>query len=332
MSVTVREIARVAEVSPATVSRALTRPETVAEGTRTRVLEVAERLGYQRAIDRGEPLKLSNGVIGIVVPDLLNPTFTAMVKESQHRLHLRGYELMLADTERNADAELELAGSMLPHVDGLVVCSALSEHADLAELASQKPLLLIDSAVPGVPTISVEYADGMQQAVAHLVALGHQRIAYAGGRLTTWSETERREGLRRAVEAHALPDFLDLGHYLASVGGGYAAADQLLATDATAIVCINTFVALGLVHRLNQRGVAVPSRMSVVQFDAGGNSHLVSPMLTTVAPPDGAVGRVAAEAIVRMVNDRPSGVETIRVDLSIRQSTTFARDARVASD
>jgi len=331
MPATVRDIARLAEVSPATVSRALTRPSSVAEATRDRILEVAQELGYQRSSRPARtPVHTSpasevagTGSIGIVVPDLYNPTFASLLKAAQHRLAVQGYTAFFADSDRQGEVEIDLARSLVPKVDGLVICSPLGDPDDLLALGEQVPLLLVDGHVDGLKALTIEYADGMAQAVNHLASLGHRRIAYAGGRLSTWSEQQRREGLTSALATLDLAEFVDLGHFYAGIGGGYAAADQLLATDATAIICINTFVAVGLMNRLAQRGISVPHDVSVIEFDAATTNQLVSPMLTTVAPSQGAVGQAAADAIIQLAKDgthRHAG--TIPVELSIQQSTT----------
>ncbi|MFC7620460.1 LacI family DNA-binding transcriptional regulator [Microlunatus sp. GCM10028923] len=323
MTATVRDIARLAKVSPATVSRALSRPDTVAEATRHRVLQVADELGYQRQPSRPAERPEQTGAIGIVLPDLDNPTFASLLKSAQHRLQVRGYGVYVADSDRNAEAETELARSLAPRVDGLIICSPLGDPQTNLELGAEVPLLLVDGQVEGLSSVNIEYADGMRQAVTHLAALGHRRIAYAGGRIVTWSEAQRRVGLEQAIAEHALPDLIDLGHFFAGVGGGYAAADQLLATDATAIICVNTFVAMGIVNRLAQRGGRVPDDLSIVEFDAANTNHLVTPMLTTVAPSYGSVGWAAADAIVQLIGTEGSAIgRTVPVELSVQQSTS----------
>ncbi len=320
---TVRDIARLAEVSPATVSRALARPDAVAEATRRRVVEVAEQLGYRRAVREPlEGVRRPTGTVGLVVPDLNNPTFASLLKAAQHRLAVRGLHAMVVDTDRQAETEIAMARQLSGVVDGMVICSPLADPADLRHLARQTPLLLVDGQADPLPSLTIEYADGMTQVVAHLSALGHRTIAYAGGRVSTHAEAQRRIGLEAAAAEREVT-LIDLGHFSAGVGGGYSAADALLTTEATAIVCINTFVAVGLMNRLAQRGVRVPADISVVEFDAATTNQLVSPMLTTVAPSSGAVGTAVADAVIQLIGAEQEAPRhrTIPVELSIQQST-----------
>ena len=284
---------------------------------------VAAELGYERPSGRVADPGTERGTIGFVLPDLNNPTFSSLLKAAQQRLNSRGCDVMVADSERDPYAEAELVRAMAPKLDGLVVCSPLSEPSFLASIGRGLPVLLVDGQVPGLSSLTLEYADGMRQAVGHLAALGHRKLAYAGGRVTTWPEQQRRLGLAQAVDKLKLPAFVDLGHFVAEIGGGYAAADLLLSSEATAIVCVNTFVALGLINRLGQRGVRVPEQVSVIEFDAATTNQLVSPMLTTVAPSQGAMGSAVADIIVRMVRAESRQVEeSIPVELSVQQSTS----------
>ncbi|MBP2351671.1 LacI family transcriptional regulator [Kribbella aluminosa] len=329
MTVTVRDIAREAGVSAATVSRALARPDSVAPDTRQRVIEVAGRLGYVAAPSRRSDGRSATASIGLVVPDLDNPTFASLLKSAEQRCRVRGYAVLVGDCEKDAEIEADLVRDLSGRVDGLVICSPRSEPGTIAAFAEQVPLLVVDGHGEGLTSVTVDYTGGMDQVVTHLTALGHRQLAYAGGRTSTWSELERREGLRRALAERGLPEYVDLGAFTAGIAGGYAAADQLLATPATAIVCINTLVALGLINRLNQRGLSVPGDMSIVEFDTANTSRLASPLLTTVAPPPGTVGWTAADVMVQTIENPADTVNSrkIPVELSIQQSTGAPRSS-----
>jgi DNA-binding LacI/PurR family transcriptional regulator len=146
--------------------------------------------------------------------------------------------------------------------------------------------------------VTVDNADGIRQALVHVHALGHRRIAYAGGPTGSWSDAQRRHGLEAA--AGSLPDveLVDLGHFPAVFAGGVAAADLVTARGATAVLAHNDLVALGIVDRLRIRGVAVPGQVSVVGFDDVPAATQVSPALTTVSVPLGLLGRLAVDALL----------------------------------
>lgn len=323
MAITVRDIAKEAGVSAATVSRALARPEAVAPATRKRVIEVAERLGYDVTMSTRPNGRVKQSSIGVIVPDLDNPTFASLVKSAQQRCRVRGYATVLGDCEKDAEIEADLLRDLSDRVDGLIICSPRNQANKVATFAERVPLVVVDGHVEGLPTVTVDYAGGMDQVVTHLAALGHTQLAYAGGRTATWSEQQRREGLHRALANRNLPNYIDLGAFSAGIAGGYAAADQLLATPATAIVCINNLIALGTINRLHQRGLSVPEDLSVVEFDTANTSRMASPLLTTVAPPPGTVGWTAADTIIHTVENphETTNSRMIPVELSIQRST-----------
>jgi DNA-binding LacI/PurR family transcriptional regulator len=142
----------------------------------------------------------------------------------------------------------------------------------------------------------MDTAGGMCQAVDHLAALGHRRIAYLNGPRASWSNRERRQGLRRAV-GYGM-EVVELGPFAPRFEGGSHAADLALAQDVTAIIAYNDLMALGVMSRLADRGVPVPGRMSVVGFDNLLYAAMCAPPLTTVAMPMEAGGRAAVDLLL----------------------------------
>jgi DNA-binding LacI/PurR family transcriptional regulator len=293
--VTLRDVARAAGVSPATASRALADPGAVATEGRERVLQVAARLGYGAA---REPAPRATRRLGVVVPDLENPFFSGVVKGIQHRARSAGLTVLVADADEDAQAEAELVRHLAPDVEGIVLCSPRMSDRALAGLPAGPALLLLNREAPALRAVTVDNTDGIRQAIEHVHALGHRRIASAGGPADSWSDAERRRGLRASVAALPDVDLVDLGHFPATFAGGVAAADLVLASGATAVLAHNDLVALGILDRLRLRGVAVPEQVSVVGFDDVPAATQVSPALTTVAIPLRLLGRVAVDMLL----------------------------------
>ncbi len=296
--VTLRDVARLAGVSPATASRALSAPDLVAPERREQVQRAARELGYRPNRAARELITGRTGNLCLVVPDLENPFFAAVAKGVQARARTLGHAVFVADAEEDPRMESELVAHLGGQVDGAILCSPRMADADLDRLAEDVPLVLVNREHGTLPSVVIDNADGVRQAVAHLHALGHRRLAYAGGPTDSWSDTRRRHGLRDV--SHGLNDVevVDLGHFAPVFAGGVAAADLVAASGATAVLAHNDLVALGILNRLQARGLRVPEDVSVVGYDDIPAATLVSPALTTVTVPLARLGRESVDLLV----------------------------------
>jgi LacI family transcriptional regulator len=323
MAATIRDVARLAGVSPSTVSRALSVPDMVNTATRARVAAAVEQLGYEPNRAARGLITGRTGTIGLVVPDLANPFFASVTKGVQARARRHDVAVFVADTDEDAAAETGLVRALAKQVDGIVLCSPRAGDDELAAIAQDATVVLVNRAAAGIPGITYDNEDGMRQAVAHLVALGHRRIAWVGGPATSWSTQHRGLGLRNAVEERRA-ELAPVGNFAPTYEGGMAAADQVIATGATAVVAYNDLVAIGLLARLHARGISVPGDLSVVGVDDIAMSRMARPALTTVRLPKQEAGRIAVELLLAVLDDPDSSVgtqDTLRGELIVRDST-----------
>lgn len=314
--VTIRDVARAAGVSASTVSRALATPDLVNATNREKVLRAAERLGYRpnraaRGLTTGR-----TGNLGLIVPDLANPFFPGVVKGVQARAREADFAVFVADTDEDVGAEAGLARNLVKQVDGLVLCSTRMSEQEVLALASDVTLVLLHRRVGDVPAVTVDNADGMRQAVAHLAALGHRRIGYVGGPAQAWSHLERLRGLRDAAGAEGV-ELIEFGSFAPYFESGIAAADLALAARVTAVVGYNDLVALGLLNRFSARGVAVPHQVSVVGCDDVSLATMGSPPLTSVALPKEQAGRAVVSMLIRLFREgqEPPDGATVHMEL-----------------
>ena len=318
MAVTLRDVARAAGVSPATASRALSAPDLVAPERRELVRRVARELGYRPNRAARELITGRSGHLCLVVPDLENPFFSAVAKAVQSRARAVGLAVVVADAEEDPVLEAEVVTQLGAQADGVLLCSPRMSTEDLAAVAAgDRPVLLVNREGAGLPSVVLDNGDGVRQAVRHLHALGHRRIAYAGGPAGSWSDARRREGLVGDV-----PDVevVDLGACAPVFAGGVAAADLALAAGVTAVLTHNDLVALGVLDRLRARGARVPQDVSVVGFDDAHVATLVTPALTTVAAPLARLGRTAVDLLLApREGEVPRTV--LPVELVVRGST-----------
>lgn len=322
-SVTVRDVAKVAKVSAATVSRVLTSPEIVAPGTRQRVQAAIKDLGYLSSSAAAALPKVRTGNIGLVVPDLENPYFASVTKGVQARALALGLFALVADSDEDPHAELDLVTRLRPQVDGLILCSARMADSDLLNCAQDPATVLVNRKLEGVTSLYVDDVEIIRQALGHLFALGHRHVAYAGGPTGSWSDRQRRKGIDVVVAEFPQLEVTSLGAFAPVFDGGQSAADQALASGATAVLAYNDLVALGVLSRLRSRGIDVPGRMSVVGIDDINAASLVSPALTTVRAPLRRVGRVSVNLLMDCMQTGESRrpAEHIQIQLVVRAST-----------
>lgn len=317
MAVTLRDVARAAGVSPATASRALSAPDLVAPERRELVRRVARELGYRPNRAARELITGRSGHLCLVVPDLENPFFSAVAKAVQARARTAGQAVVVADAEEDPLLEAELVAQLGAQADGVLLCSPRMPAADLAAIAADdRPVLLVNREGADLPSVVVDNRDGVRQAVRHLHALGHRRVAYAGGPTGSWSDARRRDGLA-ALDVDV--EVVDLGAHAPVFAGGVGAADLALASGATAVLTHNDLMALGVLDRLRARGVRVPQDLSVVGFDDAPVATLVTPALTTVAVPLARLGRTAVDLLLAPQDDVPHAV--LPVELVVRGTT-----------
>ncbi|MCW3816434.1 LacI family transcriptional regulator [Micromonospora sp. DR5-3] len=327
MRATIREVAREAGVSASTVSRALSTPEMVNAATRERVLRAAERLGYAPNRAARGLITGRTGNLGLIVPDLTNPFFPSVVKGVQAKAREADYAVFLADTDEDPAAEIGLVRVLAKQVDGLILCSPRAREEEIRELTEHTTLVMVNRRFGNLPSVVFDNAEGIRQAIAHLQALGHQRVAWVGGPRTSWSTRDRMRALRAATGAAGMELYV-AGHFPPYFEGGVAAADLVIASGVTSVIAYNDVMALGLLSRLRDRGVDVPGDISVIGIDNIQMSAMSSPALTTVSLTKEQAGRAAVDLLLALLL-QPDSVRNTRRELPaqllVRGSTGVAR-------
>ena len=259
----------------------------------------------------------------MIVPDLGNPYFHGVLQGVQSRAREADYAVFVADGQESATEEAALIHAMSKQVDGIVLCSSRLPPSTLAALEPAPAVVLLNRHVPGLPTVIVDSADGMRQAMRHLASLGHVRCAFVSGPRRSWSNQQRLRGLRAAARACGAEIFT-IGPVAPQFESGVAVTEHVLQTGATAVLAYNDLVAVGILSRLAKLGVKVPSELSVVGFDDIPLAAMVVPALTTVAAPTALAGRTAVEALFDRLEHgaeaAPTRVRRLPATLVIRDS------------
>ncbi len=291
----IADVAEKAGVSHATVSRVMNGNAAVDPGIAARVRAAAAELKYQpNPVGRSLALGKTD-TIGIVVPDLANPTFQAILRGLSIAAAQDGYRVLIADSSEVTSEEAILAGEARRRCDGVVLCAPRMSDAELEELApTLHPLVLINrtTVATNTPSLSVDYGQGIQELAQHLVSLGHQRLAFLSGPEHSASNRQRLAGLDQFRTGH--PDIelqmLDGG---SNFDSGHESTEAIIASGATGILAFNDLVAMGLLSGLHERGVRVPEDISVTGFDDIPFAKYTTPPLTTAAVPINELGSLA---------------------------------------
>lgn len=327
MAATIRDIARESGFSISTVSRALANPEHVAEATRVQIQAVASRLGY-RLRDRSP--QSAHSRVALIVPDLENPFFGAICKGAETHARTVDCTVLVADTDEDVTTESSVAREIAARVDGLVLCAPRMSDQQIRDLAAATPVVLANRHLDGVPSVIFDNPTGMEAALRHLVALGHRRIAYAGGPVASWSNSQRAGAFKAFADARREDslELLALGNFPPYFQGGVQVADLAVAEGATAVIAYNDIMALGVMDRLAARGISVPEEVSVVGFDNVAVCLFVRPNLTTINLPCRRMGKASIDMLNALLKARGVGTaaaadrQLLPVELRIRQSSS----------
>lgn len=325
---TLADVAEAAGVASSTVSRAFSRPQRVNHRTREHVLEVAGRLGYVPN-PAAQALESSRTrTIALLVPDITNPYFAGVVKGAEQAAAGAGLTLVLGDTSESSVKEAKLVRRLERAVDGFVISASRLTDDELRSAAERTPITLVNRATPGLGCVVADYDSGTRQIVDHLASYGHEGFVCVGGPAESWSGARRWHGLQVAARSRGL-EARRIGPYLPTLAGGPAAADAVLASGATAAVCHNDMLAIGLMRRLAERGRSVPGDVSVVGFDDIFGADFCQPALTTLAERTEDAGARAVELLASLVPGHPveGPTRVLPTHLVVRASTAARRRA-----
>lgn len=309
MAISIKELARLAGVSVTTIARALHGKPDINEETRERVLELAKQYNYRpNVLARGLVTNRSY-TVGIIVPDITNPFFPAMIKGAEAALWELGYNVIFADADYDPRKEVQIIEGMVSRrVDGIIISPTdTSEHPDwLAVLqSSETPTVSVTRLERTlVDTVVAADRDGAETATTHLLAQGRSRILYLGNTSASWANHEREEGYRSALgtadteacvhaTAHGTPE--EAQALVASLIDGGLTFDGILAFD--------DVMALGAHLALAERELRVPDDVALIGFDNVQLSRFPEVALTTVDIPKYEIGRVASERILTRIEE-----------------------------
>lgn len=321
--VRITDVAKAAGVSLATVSRVMNGNATVDAGLAERVRSTAAALGYTASPLARSLVLGRTQTIAVVVPDLANPTFQAVLRGISRAAAADGYHVLIADSAEQVSEERVLAEETRRRTDGVILCAPRLAQDELGPLlAGLDPVVVINRGrQDATPVVAADYRHALGALVEHLYGLGHRRLAFLAGVARSASNAARLAALADARTAH--PD-LEIVEVPSGVDfdSGAAAADAVLATAATAVLAFNDLVAMGLLSSLAGRGIRVPDDLSVAGFDDIPFARYTSPALTTAAVPATELGERAWAALHALLTGvDPQPFVSLTPEVVIRAST-----------
>jgi LacI family transcriptional regulator len=316
--VTMRDVASQAGVSTATVSHVLNNTRKVNPSTAAAVREAMHRTGY---VNDGVARAMRTGAtrtIGLAMSAISNPYFGDVVHSIEELLTEQDYSLLLADTHDDPDTEKRAIGDLIRHRPaGIILAPSAFPDDVVTAVATRKiPLVCIDRVIPGIDSVGVENEESVQKLVAHLITLGHRRIAMVSGRQGLTTTEERVRGFTTQMTAAGLPmtrDSLLHGDSRASAARGVVAAAVRGPDRPTALVIGNNQMTIGAMRALRDAGLSVPGDIALVAFDDFEWSDLFSPRLTTVAQPEREMAATAVSLLLDRMSDPQLETRQIRL-------------------
>jgi DNA-binding LacI/PurR family transcriptional regulator len=332
----IRTVAKLANVSIATVSRTINRVSTVNPKMAKRVWEAIEKLDYFPNTQARALVSGRSRLLGLIVSEITNPFFPELIQGFEDIAVEHGYEILISSTNYDPRRMSLCIRRMLERrAEGVAVMTFGVEKPLLEQLAERKvPLVFVDVGPerPGISLLRVDYRHGMQQGVEHLAALGHRDIAFISGPKRLHSAQSRLVAFTKSLEECAIkvnPAWIVEGDH--TMEGGIEAMDQVLTSKhlPTAVMCSNDMTAIGVLHRLYRAGLKVPDDLSVIGFDDIHIAQVTIPPLTTIQMSCFELARAAVTALRAHVEDggEPKRNYKIETSLIVRESTGSPRSA-----
>src|ERR1700749_867534 len=300
----IREIAKRAKVSTATVSRTINRVPTVDPALAKRVLKVVEDMGYYPNTQARALVSGKSRIFGLIVSEITNPFFPEIVQAFEDIAVQNNYEILRTSTLHDPKRmELAVRRMIERRVDGVAILTFGMEDALIADLRFRKvPLVFVDVGpqAAGITNIRVNYQQGIREAVRHLAEFGHKRVAFVTGPTSLKSAIARRTAFEAAMQENGLPvdqDLIVTGDHKVEGGGGALSRLASLPQLPTGIFGSNDMTAVGVMRGAYERGVAIPGELSVIGFDDIRLAEFTTPPLTTVRMSQKQLAHYAFEAL-----------------------------------
>jgi LacI family transcriptional regulator len=326
----IKEVAKRAKVSTATVSRTINDSEKVKPETAARVRRAIEELNFYPNTHARTLVSGRSRMLGLIISDITNPFFPELVKSFEDQAVQSGQEVIIGNTDYSPKRMAGCIRRMVERkVDGVAIMTSEGDPGLVTELTRRNiPTVFMDTGKPGphCANIRIDYAQGIHEAMDHLYALNHRRIGFITGPMDLESVRVRRAAFLSGLKSHGLPErgLIESGDHRIEGGASAMRNFLTLALPPTAVMSSNDLTAIGALGAIHEAGLKVPDDFSLIGFDDISFAHLTQPPLTTIilSRTQLAVTAFAAlEALIRKEEGRPYADYAISTHLVMRGST-----------
>lgn len=327
MAITIIEIAKIAGVSIATVSRVVNgKSKGVSEETRARIKDIIEKYDYHTNTLAKSLVTKKTKSIGLILPDVSNPFFSDIAKSVEAAAAEAGYNVFLCNSDENFEKEKNYIRALTDkNVDGVIFIPASNKKRTTGSSVFEMPVVLIDRDLPGDNVgVFLDNQNGGYIVTTYLIESGHTKIAFIGGPVNDHNANDRFEGYKIACRDNNIEvydDYIMFGEY--TIQSGISFSKRINELDVTACVCANDLIAMGLISGLKKLGKRVPENISVTGFDDIFLSDINDPPITTVKQPTYEMGKKAVQILMHIINHDKKAVtsRTLQSHLVIRNSS-----------
>lgn len=332
----IEDVARQAGVSTATVSRVLSGKPNVSDATRQRVLSVTDQLDYRPSRVAQSLRSQKSHTIGLLISDIQNPFFTAMVRAIEDVAYKHGYSLLLCNTDEDAEKEALYIDLMLSeNVAGVILSPSATEYTSKQSnalsaassaysllLNAKIPVVVVDRRLPHeqVDTVVVDGFNSTYKMINHLIEQGHHRIGCVIGQPSVSTGQERRDGYLNALKAHNIPvDTTLLRVGAAKIEPGYQMTSELFSLEnpPTALFTGNNLLTIGALRAIHERKLVMPTDIAFAAFDEMDWMFVMNPPLSVVAQPTYMMGSAAADLLLARITDPERAISKIELQPKI---------------
>jgi LacI family repressor for deo operon, udp, cdd, tsx, nupC, and nupG len=308
--VRIADVAKMANVSTATVSRVISNAGTVKQETADKVLEAINKLNYKPNMLARQLRRLETKTIIVIIPDITNTFFSNVLRGIESVATEYAYQVLLGDAQNIVERESSyLAVLGEKKADGVILLTARTDQRALEEISKEFPVVLACEYFEGsnLPTVSIDNISSARKATEHLISLNHKRIGHISGPLKVVVGRDRLKGFNQAMAQHGLfvdPLLVQEGDF--SYASGINLMKKLLTLEVppTAVFAANDEMAMGAIKAAKSKGFKVPEDLSVVGFDDIKFASIFEPALTTIAQPTFDIGKKAMELLLKLINNK----------------------------
>ena len=331
MSVTIKDIAKKANVSTATVSRVLNDSALISDETKKIVSDVMKELGYSRFTRAENMVRKTMKTIGLLIPDIKNIFLPLLVKAVEDEMDKNGYNIFLCHTDENIAREKRYLDTLLAKgVDGIVLVGtrpAKLNHEYISNISKKIPVMIINDYIIGsnVYSVMADEVEGSYKAISYLISLGHKKIAFINGDVDYTTYRYKYRGYEKALSDNAIE--INPGYIIKETpyeDGGFRGAEKLMALPdrPTAIFTASDQIAIGVIRGVYESGYIIPDDVSLVSISGLPLSAELYPSLTTIDVFPSIAGRTAASILLKLINGEKLTQKKILIDpkLIIRES------------